>query len=154
MKKQRFTSIVPAMLLQGIGSVMQGAGSQHPPQQPQPNPLGDIIWCRRRKRKCQRQIQSLAFFCIPFNYSIIGQTCLAESRRRAPRAPYLDHFNITTAKILALTPEQLNSEAKQAIEPDRLVRVIVGDMSKVEAGIRELNLGEVRKIDVNGNPLK
>ena len=66
----------------------------------------------------------------------------------------LDYFNTVTAKILALTPEQLNGEAKQVIEPDRLVWVIVGDMSKVEAGIRELNLGEVRKIDVNGNSIK
>jgi zinc protease len=30
----------------------------------------------------------------------------------------------------------------------------VGDMSKVEGGIRELNLGEVHKIDADGNPVQ
>jgi zinc protease len=33
------------------------------------------------------------------------------------------------------------------------VWVVVGDMSKVESGVRELKLGEVRKIDADGNPL-
>jgi zinc protease len=32
--------------------------------------------------------------------------------------------------------------------------VVVGDMSKVEQDIRELNLGEVHKIDVDGNPVQ
>jgi zinc protease len=31
------------------------------------------------------------------------------------------------------------------------VWVVVGDMSKIERGIRELDLGEVRKIDADGN---
>lgn len=65
-----------------------------------------------------------------------------------------DYYNTLTAKILALTPEQVNAEAKQAILPDHLIWIIVGDMSKVEAGIRELNIGEVHKIDVDGNVLK
>jgi zinc protease len=37
--------------------------------------------------------------------------------------------------------------------PDNLVWVVVGDMSKVEAGIRELKLGDVHKIDADGNPV-
>jgi zinc protease len=31
--------------------------------------------------------------------------------------------------------------------------VVVGDMSKVEAGVRDLHLGEVHKIDADGNPV-
>jgi zinc protease len=31
--------------------------------------------------------------------------------------------------------------------------VVVGDRSKVEAGIRELGLGEVRFIDADANPV-
>jgi zinc protease len=38
--------------------------------------------------------------------------------------------------------------------PDKLIWVVVGDMSKVEQGIRAMNLGEVHKIDVDGNPVK
>jgi zinc protease len=34
------------------------------------------------------------------------------------------------------------------------VWVVVGDMSKVEAGIRDLNLGEIHKIDADGNAVQ
>jgi zinc protease len=65
-----------------------------------------------------------------------------------------DYFNTFTQKALALTPDQANEIAKKYILPDHLVWVVVGDMSKVEAGIRELNLGEVHKIDADGNPVQ
>jgi zinc protease len=64
-----------------------------------------------------------------------------------------DYFNTYTKKALALTPDYANALAKRLIQPDHLVWVVVGDMSKVEAGIRELNLGEIRKIDPDGNPV-
>jgi zinc protease len=38
--------------------------------------------------------------------------------------------------------------------PGHLVWVVVGDMSKVEDGIRALNLGDVHKIDPDGNPVQ
>ncbi len=65
-----------------------------------------------------------------------------------------DYYNTFTQKALALTPEAANEVAKKYILPDHLVWVVVGDMGKVEAGIRELNLGEVHKIDADGNPVK
>jgi zinc protease len=64
-----------------------------------------------------------------------------------------DYFNTYTQKALALTPDTANELAKRLIQPDHLIWVVVGDMSKVEAGIRELNLGEVHKIDADGNPV-
>jgi zinc protease len=39
------------------------------------------------------------------------------------------------------------------VHPDQLVWVIVGDRSKIEAGIRELKLGEIRLIDTDGKPI-
>ena len=62
-----------------------------------------------------------------------------------------DYYNTFTQKALALTPEGANDVAKRYIQPKHLIWVVVGDMSKVESGIRELNLGEVRKIDADGN---
>jgi zinc protease len=64
-----------------------------------------------------------------------------------------DYYNTFTQKALALTPDGANEVAKKYILPDHLVWVVVGDMSKVEPGIRELNLGEVHKIDADGNPV-
>jgi zinc protease len=65
-----------------------------------------------------------------------------------------DYYNTYTQKVLAVTPAQANDTAKKYIQPNHLIWVIVGDMSKVEAGIRELNIGEVHKIDTDGNPVK
>jgi zinc protease len=64
-----------------------------------------------------------------------------------------DYYNTFTQKAMALTPDSANEIAKKYILPDHLVWVVVGDMSKVESGIRELNLGEVHKIDADGNPV-
>jgi len=64
-----------------------------------------------------------------------------------------DYYNTFTRKAMALTPDGANQIAKKYILPDHLVWVVVGDMAKVESGIRELNLGEVHKIDADGNSL-
>jgi zinc protease len=64
-----------------------------------------------------------------------------------------DYFNTFTRKAMALTPDQANGLAKRMILPNHLIWVVVGDMNKVETGIRELNLGEVRKIDADGRPV-
>jgi zinc protease len=65
-----------------------------------------------------------------------------------------DYYNTYTQKVLAVTPATANETADQYIQPGHLIWVVVGDMSKVEAGIRELNVGEVHKIDADGNPVQ
>jgi len=65
-----------------------------------------------------------------------------------------DYYNTFTQKALTVTPQSANEIAKKYILPDHLVWVVVGDMGKVESGIRELNLGEVHKIDADGNPVE
>ncbi|UVW29252.1 pitrilysin family protein [Massilia sp. H6] len=62
-----------------------------------------------------------------------------------------DYYNTFTEKALSLTPQQANALAARSFTPERLVWIVVGDLSKIEAGIRSLNVGEVRRIDVNGN---
>ncbi|MEM8513375.1 zinc protease [Massilia sp. MP_M2] len=64
-----------------------------------------------------------------------------------------DYYNTYTEKALALTPEQANALAARSFLTDRLVWVVVGDMSKVEQDVRGLNLGEVRRIDADGKAL-
>ena len=65
-----------------------------------------------------------------------------------------DYYNTFTQKATSLTPDAATALAKRIVLPDHVIWVIVGDMSKVEAGIRELNLGEVHKVDADGNPIK
>jgi zinc protease len=65
-----------------------------------------------------------------------------------------DYYNTFTQKVLSATPDTANEIAKKYIQPGHLVWIVVGDMSKVESGIRELNIGEVHKIDADGNPMQ
>ncbi len=56
------------------------------------------------------------------------------------------------AEIEALTVDQVK-QAASTIDPDKLVWVVVGDVSKVEAPVRALNLGEVHIVDADGKPV-
>lgn len=52
-----------------------------------------------------------------------------------------------------LTETQLATAASKFIRPNEIVWIIVGDMKKVENGIRELNLGEIIRLDADGQPI-
>ena len=56
------------------------------------------------------------------------------------------------ARIEALTPAEVNAAAA-TIKPQALTWVIVGDLSKIEAGVRDLGLGEVQVVDADGKPV-
>jgi zinc protease len=64
-----------------------------------------------------------------------------------------DYYDTMSGKIRALKTSDLDAAAKQVVHPDNLIWIVVGDRAKIEAGIRELNLGEIRFIDANGNPI-
>ena len=65
-----------------------------------------------------------------------------------------DHYYETYAqRVRALTVPDATTAAQEAIRPDHLVWVVVGDRAKIEPGIRELNFGEVRFLDADGKPL-
>jgi predicted Zn-dependent peptidase len=55
-------------------------------------------------------------------------------------------------RIEGLNPAIVNDAAK-TLKADALTWVVVGDLSKIEAGIRGLNLGEVQVIDTDGKPV-
>ena len=50
--------------------------------------------------------------------------------------------------------EAVRSAARELIHPDRLTWVVVGDLDRIESGIRDLGIGEVTEIDVFGNPVE
>ncbi len=64
-----------------------------------------------------------------------------------------DYYDTYTDKVLALTPAALNALAVRTVLPKQQLWIVVGDMSKVEADVRALGLGEVRRIDADGNLL-
>jgi zinc protease len=51
------------------------------------------------------------------------------------------------------TPAEVEAMGKRLIPNQNHVWVIVGDRAKIEKGVRELNLGEIRIVDANGDPV-
>jgi zinc protease len=65
-----------------------------------------------------------------------------------------DYWTTYPKKIRSLNLAALMEASKIVIHPDNLVWVVVGDRSKIEAGVRSLNFGEVQFLDSDGNPVK
>jgi zinc protease len=97
--------------------------------------------------------QSNATLALPGSFETVQQLSGAYGTILQYNLPET-YYNTFTEKALAVTPGEANEVAKKYIQPQHLIWLVVGDMSKVEAGIRELNIGEVHKIDADGNPVK
>ncbi len=58
------------------------------------------------------------------------------------------------ANVRALKLADMVKTGTGLVHPDGLIWVVVGDRGKIEPGIRELNLGDIRVIDADGNPVQ
>jgi len=65
-----------------------------------------------------------------------------------------DYYETYAGKVRALKPSDLAEAANQIVKPNQMTWVIVGDRAKIEAGIHELNLGELHLIDAQGKPVQ
>jgi len=61
-----------------------------------------------------------------------------------------DYYETYGAKVSALQVADVNSAAKQLVHPDNLIWIVVGDRSKIESGVKELNLGEFHLMNADG----
>jgi zinc protease len=65
-----------------------------------------------------------------------------------------DYWDTYAGRVSGMTLNAANAAAVQIIHPENLVWVVIGDRSKIEKGVRDLNLGEMRFIDPDGNPVQ
>ncbi len=63
------------------------------------------------------------------------------------------YYDTYADRVRALTLRDMGTMAPKLVQPDHALWVVVGDRAKIEAGIRELNLGEIRYIDADGKVL-
>jgi zinc protease len=63
------------------------------------------------------------------------------------------YYDTFAEKVRTQTIQSLTEVAAEVVHPDQLVWVIVGDRSKIETGLKELNLGDIRLIDGDGKPV-
>ncbi len=61
-----------------------------------------------------------------------------------------DYWANYSANLRSLTEPQIAAAAKKFVRPGEVVWIVVGDLSKIEKGVRELNLGEVIKLNADG----
>jgi zinc protease len=64
-----------------------------------------------------------------------------------------DYWANYSKNLRSLNEAQLDAAAKKFVRPNELVWIVIGDLSKIEAGIRELNIGEVVRLDADGKPI-
>ena len=64
------------------------------------------------------------------------------------------YWNDFVGEVKSMTPAKLTGAAQKLVHPDALTWVIVGDLAKIEAGVRKLNLGEVKVLDADGNVVR
>ncbi len=55
-----------------------------------------------------------------------------------------NYYDTYASRVRALTLADIQKSAREVVQPDHLVWVVVGDRKKIEAQVRELGLGEVR----------
>ncbi len=65
-----------------------------------------------------------------------------------------DYFTTYPANVRALKLADVQAAAHEAVHPDDMVWVVVGDRAKIESSIRDLGWGDVQIIDPDGNPAK
>jgi zinc protease len=66
----------------------------------------------------------------------------------------LDYYATLPASYLAVTPQDVERVAKSDIHPNHTIIVAVGDRTKIEPSLKELNLAPIELVDASGNPIK
>ena len=64
-----------------------------------------------------------------------------------------DYWSRYAANVRALTEPQVNTAAKKFVRPDEVIWIVVGDLRKIEKGVRDLGFGEVIRLSPDGEPL-
>jgi hypothetical protein len=57
------------------------------------------------------------------------------------------------ARIEAAPLEDVNSAGREFFHPDGAQVIVVGDLSKIEEPVRQLELGPIHYLDREGNPI-
>ena len=66
----------------------------------------------------------------------------------------LDYPGNYSSIVQNLKLVDIQNSAAKIVKPQNLTWLIVGDRQKIEAGIRELNLGPVKILDADGKEIK
>jgi zinc protease len=99
------------------------------------------------------RLRSIAVRSLPGSYetarAVLG-TIASNQRYGRPD----DYVQRRKARLEALTPAIVQAVASKTFDPANMTWVIVGDLAKIEAGVRALDLGPVQVLDADGKVLR
>jgi predicted Zn-dependent peptidase len=98
-----------------------------------------------------KKIQATEIRGLPGSYETAGavlRTLVSNHRYGRPD----DYVQQRQAELEGMTLAQVAAAAR-TIRPEALTWVVVGDLGVIEKGVRALNLGEVKVVDADGNPV-
>ena len=64
-----------------------------------------------------------------------------------------NYWDTYAQTVRALTLADVSAQAERVLQPGKMIWVVVGDRAKIEDKIRALDLGEMRFLDADGNPV-
>jgi len=96
----------------------------------------------------QAQVRSL-----PGSFESVGEVAAAAGHLIEFGLPD-DYWNTYVPRVEALDAAQLKRAAAKLVRPEQATWIIVGDLSKIEAPVRALKLGEVHVLDTDGRQLR
>ena len=64
-----------------------------------------------------------------------------------------NYWSDYAGNIRSLSEPQLAAAARKFVRPEQLTWLVIGDLRKIEKGVRDLNWGEVVVLDAEGNPV-
>jgi len=64
-----------------------------------------------------------------------------------------DYWNNYARTLNALETPQVAAAATATLDPEKLVWVVIGDRARVESGLRDLGISDIRLIDADGDPV-
>ncbi len=65
-----------------------------------------------------------------------------------------DYFEKLPTQLESVTSAQAAEAATKYVHPDNTFLILVGDKSKIEAGVKALGLGPIEAWDTSANPVK
>jgi zinc protease len=90
---------------------------------------------------------------LPGSYETAGSVLGALSENALFGRPD-DYVATLKQRIEAQTDDAVRAAATQVIHPEQLTWVIVGDLKRIEPGIRALNLGPIQVLDADGKAVE
>jgi len=111
--------------------------------------LADVIGSRPGTEEELAKVKAQQTLSLPGRWETNGAVLGSLAQLVTYRLPD-DYWSTFAGKVRALTTADVNAAAKKIVDPVRSVWIVVGDRAKIEAGVREANIGEVIVIDADG----